>query len=284
MSVVHSFPTERARLKVRNPAGEVRIETAEVAETTVELVPLNGSDSTRLAIEQARVEARGDEVFVELQGRSWTISIGDWGVGRSPKVGVRIVCPYGSDLDCDTAAADVDATGRLGEVRLRTAAGDVALGHVAGSLQAKSASGDLHVDRVDGRAEVHTVSGDVDVRTAAGGLTVNSISGDVEVGAVDGDLSVTSVSGDQRVDAAGPGDVHLKAVSGDVAVDLRPGLRIRLDVNSVSGSITSGLEVGDAPPAADGPEADLRVRTVSGDVRIGRAQSPASSSAKIALA
>ena len=120
-----SFPTERARLKVRNPAGDVKVETRDVAETTVELVPLNDSEATRQAIEKANVGARGDEVFVELEGRSWSISIGSWGLG-SAKVSIRIVCPDGSDLECDTASADVRVIGTLGDARLRTASGDFA--------------------------------------------------------------------------------------------------------------------------------------------------------------
>jgi hypothetical protein len=52
---------------------------------------------------------------------------------------------------------------------------------------------------------------------------------------------------------------------------MRRGLRVRLDVNSVSGSVGSELDVSDAPTRSDGPEATLRVRTVSGDVRITRA-------------
>ncbi len=268
---MHSFPTERARLKVRNPSGDVQVETADVAETTVELVPLNDSDVTRTAIEKASVTARGDDVLVELEGgRGWTISIGNWGIG-SAKVSVRITCPTGSDLECDTASADVRVTGTLGDARLRTASGDLKAERVQGTLEAKSASGDIRVDHVDGRATVNTVSGDVNLRTAMNGLGGNSVSGDVIVGEVYGDLSLSTVSGDMIVRAAGPGDVGLKAVSGDVVVSMRRGLRVRLDVNSVSGSIGSELEVSDAPFASNAPEANLRVRTVSGDVKIGRA-------------
>jgi DUF4097 and DUF4098 domain-containing protein YvlB len=272
-------------LKVRVPAGEVRVEAAETTETTVELVPMNDSDSTRQAIERARVEARGDEVVVEVESRGWSISIGEWAVGRSPRVGVRITCPHGSDLDCDTASAEIKSTGTLGDVRARTASGDVSLARVGGDLHVKTASGDLLVEHVEGAAELHTVSGDADVRAALGGLRVQSVSGDVEIGEVTGSLTVTSVSGDQRVSAAGPGDLAFKAVSGDVNVAIRTGLRVKLDVNSVSGAIKSDLDVSDAPIRSDGPEADLRVRTVSGDVTIGRAQSSAdNASARIALA
>jgi DUF4097 and DUF4098 domain-containing protein YvlB len=265
-----SFPTERARLKVRNPAGDVQVETADVAETTVELVPLNDSEATRQAIEKANVGARDNEVFVELEGRSWSISIGNWGVG-SAKVSVRITCPVGSDLDCDTASADVRVNGTLGEARIRTASGDLRLDRVQGALEAKSASGNVRVEHVDGRAAVNTVSGDLGVRTAMNGLAANSVSGDVAVGEVYGDVTVGTVSGDLVVRAAGPGEVGLKAVSGDVAVAMRRGLRVKLDVSSVSGSVGSELDVSDSPSRADGPEASLRVRTVSGDVRITRA-------------
>ena len=268
---MHRFPTERARLKVRNPAGDVRVETSDVAETTVELVPLNDSDATREAIEKATVTARGDDVTVELEGgRGWSITIGSWGIG-SAKVSVRITCPNGSDLECDTASADVRVTGTLGDARIRTASGDLRLDRVQGQLEAKSASGDLQVEHVEGRATANTVSGDVQIRTAMNGLAVNSVSGDAVLGEVYGDLNAGTVSGDLMVRAAGPGDVGLKAVSGDVVVAMRRGLRLRLDVNSVSGSVGSELDVSDAPTRNDGPEATLRVRTVSGDVRITRA-------------
>lgn len=241
-----------ARLHVRNAAGDVEVATADVDETTVELVPLNDTDATRDAIEKASVAARGGEVVVEIEGRSWSISIGSWGFG-SPKVGVRIECPHGSVLECDTASADVTCSGTLGSARLRSAAGDLSVEAVDGELVAKTVSGDIRVGRVGGVSSLHSVSGDVEVAEAAG------------------DLNVQSVSGDQRVRSAGPGELAFKAVSGDIAVAIRRGLRVRLDVNSVSGSIGSELDVSDTPSASGAPETSLRARTVSGDVKIERA-------------
>ena len=134
---MHRFPTERARLRVRNPAGDVQVETGE-ANDDVELMPLNDSEATRQAIEKASVIARGDDVSVELEGgRGWTISIGSWGIG-SAKVSIRISCPNGSELECDTASADVRVTGTLGDTRIRTASGDVRLDRVEGSLEARA--------------------------------------------------------------------------------------------------------------------------------------------------
>lgn len=266
-----TFATGRARLRVRNPSGDVRVDTVDGEQTTVELVPLNDSDQTREAIEKATLSAREDEVVVEIEGgRSWSISIGNWGFG-SAKIGVRITCPHGSELVCDTASADVTAEGTLGNARVRTASGDLRLPRVEGALELKTASGDVDVDHVEGRAVVHSVSGDVKLGTAMSGLSVNSVSGDVSVGEVVGDVEVGTVSGDADVRAAGPGEVAVKTVSGDAKVGMRRGLRVRLDVNSVSGKIGSDLDVSDAPVRSDGPEANLRVRTVSGDVRITRA-------------
>src|SRR5687768_6394219 len=192
---MHRFPTERARLKVRNPSGNVQIETADVAETTVELVPLNDSEATRQAIEKANVTARGDAVTVELEGgRGWTISIGSWGVG-SARVSILITCPSGSDLECDTASADVRVTGTLGDARIRSASGDLRVERVEGALEAKTASGDIQVEHVQGRASVNTVSGDLLVRSAMSGISLNSVSGDAVLGEIYGDVTAGTVSG-----------------------------------------------------------------------------------------
>ena len=68
--------------------------------------------------------------------------------------------------------------------------------------------------------------------------------------------------------------VRVTAVSGDVSVATRPGLALWIDAQSVSGTMRSDLEVGDYPAteASESP-VELRVRTVSGDVRISRAGS-----------
>ena len=122
---MHRFPTERARLKVAIPPATSRSRPRTSPRRPSSSSPLNDSESTRQAIEKANVTARGDDVTVELEGgRGWSISIGNWGFG-SAQVSVRITCPNGSDLECDTASADVRVTGTLGEARIRTASGDL---------------------------------------------------------------------------------------------------------------------------------------------------------------
>ena len=252
------------RLRIRLPAGLITIESGEVAETTVELEPLRGDDATRGALEQATIEQRGDEIVVEVEKSGWGL------FGRSSaSVGLRVRCPHDSSLDCTTASADVVANGRLGEVTVKTASGDVSLAHV-GPLLVTTASGDVRVQELQGDGRVNTVSGDARIGGVRGELAANSVSGDVELGQVDDDVAVQSVSGDQRLRAIRAGDVKLTSVSGDVEIGVLAGTRLFIDASSTSGDVRSELEVGDEPEG-DGPEARLRVKTVSGDIALTRA-------------
>lgn len=263
----HVFDTvEAPRLRLRTPSGHVSIETAETAETTVELEPLRNDDVTRYAIERATVERRGNEIVVEVAKQQ------GWGfLGRSPEVGIRVRCPYGAALDCATASADVEAAGRLGETSIKTASGDVELPHVDGGLGVHSASGDVRVETIDGEAQLKTVSGDVRIGVARSALSVNLVSGDLEVDEAHTDLSANTVSGDQQVRSIRAGEIALHSVSGDIQVGVAPGTRIFIDASSTSGDVHSALDVTNAPSSSGlGNEAKLRLKSISGDISIAR--------------
>ena len=271
---MHTFDTPgQTRLRVRNAAGLISVEPSESGRTTVELEALRDDDATREAIERARVEQNGDEITVEIGTGGIGFGVGPaWiSFGRTPKVGVRIRCPEGADLDCITASADTAATGRLGRVEVKTASGDVSVEDVAG-LRVQSASGDVRANTVDGEARLQTVSGDARVRTVSGPATVTLVSGDFAIDDAQGDLSAKSVSGDLRVGAIQQGEIKLQSVSGDVRVGVRPGTRLRIDANSTSGAVSSELDVRDAPSETPSTrEGRLEVKTVSGDIEITRA-------------
>jgi DUF4097 and DUF4098 domain-containing protein YvlB len=118
---------------------------------------------------------------------------------------------------------------------------------------------------------LNTASGDIEVGLAAGPLTANLVSGDARVLEARDTLSVNTVSGDQQIDASGGAPVRLQSVSGDVKIDVRPGLRLWIDAASVSGTVSSQLEASDVVPDGAEPVGELRIRTVSGDIGIGRA-------------
>jgi DUF4097 and DUF4098 domain-containing protein YvlB len=231
-------------------------------------------------VETARIEEvrRGDghEVIVEVRTRHgvWiSFSRGpDLRIG-TPEMLLRVRCPKGAELDVRTKSADVEARGDYGRADVKTASGDVSVERATGA-DVKTASGDVHVERVDGTLDVKSASGDVAVGTVARGATIQLVSGDLWVREANASLSANTVSGDQRIEAVGQGRVELKAISGDINVGVRRGTRLFVDANTVSGSTSSEVELGDSPAddsSSDGPLVEVFAKTVSGDVRIERA-------------
>jgi len=190
--------------------------------------------------EEARVELkalRGGESVVE-EARA--------------EVRVRARVPEGSALRAKTASGDLTARGRLGDTEVKSASGDVKLDSV-GELDVKLASGDLKVTRMDGDAHIDSASGDVDLGEAGSGVVMRT------------------ASGDQQVRSVAGGKVELSSASGDIRVGIKRGSRLWVDARSMSGDVSSELEVGDDAPGEDGPLVELQVTAMSGDVRVVRA-------------
>jgi DUF4097 and DUF4098 domain-containing protein YvlB len=275
VSVVERFHTPGPlTLRVRNTAGEVRLETADAAseETTVELEALRGDDVSLAAVEDARVELReragGHEVRVEIPERGSKSKLG-FLFSRAPEVLVKISSPPGADVIAKTVSADVDARGRFGSVELETTSGDIEFSELDGDARIRSVSGDLRFDRIGRSAELQTVSGDVRVGQSAGAATVQSVSGDLHVSDAGGAVTLNSVSGDQHAENAGAGPVSAQSVSGDIRIGVRPGMRVWIDAASRSGDVSSQLDVRDGQ-VGEGAVAELRLQSLSGDIAIVR--------------
>ena len=274
---MHRFETPGPlALRVAIGSGRVDVTAVDSAVTEVEVTPLRDDEGTRRAAAETRVELleRGGrhELVVEAPER---LDLGSVLFRRGAKLGVTIRCPSGADLDVRTASAPVRATGVLGAVESKAASGDVSFEDVR-SLHAGAASGDVSARSVAEACTVKTAAGDAHLGAVGGPLTVNLVSGDLELGEARDSVSVSTVSGDQRLGAVSAGPVKLSSVSGDVRVGVRPGLRLYLDVGTVSGSARSDLDPDEAAAGEPGGEAvELRIRTVSGDARIERAAAPA---------
>jgi DUF4097 and DUF4098 domain-containing protein YvlB len=229
---------EPPSLRINLPSGTFRIETApDTAETHVELSGPNE--------DEARIELRRNEIVIELEKRKLFGLRGDYDL--------RISAPEGTQVDAHTASGDIEGRGRFGEVSVDSASGDVSFEHIDGRLEANTASGDVDVDFV----------GDV--------LRVNSASGDVVLGETENDAKIRTASGDIRIRSARRGKIDITSASGDVEVGIRRGSSVYIDASSMSGDMTSDMDVSDAPPVSDGPAVDFRARTMSGDVTVKRA-------------
>src|SRR6476619_1775623 len=223
---------EETRLDIRLGAGEVRLESAEVEETTVVLEPLRDNDASKAAVENARVELRdrgkGHEVVIDFRDRGR-------GIFRNAEVLVSVTCPEGTSVESKSGSADIEGHGRFGSVEVETGSGDVEFGEVAGDAQ------------------------------------VNAASGDVQIASIGGDAKLNTASGDVQIGAVTSGKVTLKSASGDLKVGIREGTSLWVDARSRSGEVRSELPVTDLPPDGNGPSVELRANTMSGDITVARA-------------
>jgi Toastrack DUF4097 len=229
---------EPPELRINLPSGDIRVQTsAEATETYVELSGPNEDD--------ARIEQRRDQIVIEIERKKLFGFKGDHIL--------LVTAPFGTRVDSNFASADFEGVGRLGNVSIDTASGDVRLA------------------AVDGRLEVNSASGDVRVEFVGDDIRVNSASGDVTIGEAEHDAKIRTASGDIVIKSAVRGKIDITSASGDVEVGIRQGSKVYIDASSMSGDMSSELDVTDAPSGSDGPNIDFRARTMSGDVTVRRA-------------
>jgi DUF4097 and DUF4098 domain-containing protein YvlB len=256
--VRYDFATpEPPKLRFGMSAGRIEVETADVAETTVEVEAIRGD------VDDLKVEQHGRDIVVESRKRL--------GLKSGPEFDIRIRAPHGSDVDANLASTPFRATGRLGTLEVNSASGDIQVENVAGEAKVRSASGDVRLGTVGGRADLNTASGDVQIASAAGGCTIRSASGDVQIGETASRVSLNTASGDMVIGSIAEGSVDVKSASGDVRIGVKQGSRLFVDARSLSGDTTSEVELGGVEVATGGALVEVKGTTMSGDIRIVRA-------------
>ena len=275
------------RLSVEIHSGLVVV-TAGATDRTVVSIEADTPGAEEL-VERAIVECRpsGDDHVVEVKlPRVYGMRL-----LRRNAVTVRVEVPEGALVAVATASADVEISGRVGEVDFKTASGNASIDDVAANVTSKTASGNITIGKVGGDIRAATVSGDLRCSSVAGTALFTATSGDLELGAAgslvevkatSGDVrlgelaagaQVMNVSGSVRVLALEEGTLRIRSVSGDVAVGVVKGVDLHVDVETASGIVHSDIPLTNAPLDGARPDArvDLSVRSVSGNVEIGRA-------------
>ncbi len=278
-NAMYEFPANgEVRLRIVFGAGDIALEVRETDRVSVDLK--GDGEAGGSLVEQTVVEQRGDEVVVDVPRHTGFLR-------RTPRLDLRVIVPLGTRVDVRADAADVEATGHLGDTQIKIGSGDLRLERTA-DVRVQTGSGDVTVGTADGTATLSTGSGDVTCRTLAGPgrvtsgsgdirieqangpLQVNSASGDISVDDAADDVTVDSASGDQHLGRVTQGRVRLNSASGDLHVGVADGTPVWLDVNTLTGSVSSALSGGEPPD--DGETAvELRVNTVSGDITLARA-------------
>jgi hypothetical protein len=247
-------------LEIRNPAGS----------TTVEAVPGAEEIVIEVRARNGLAEELIDRLDLVVTRSSVRLSVPDRRLMlRSPSFAITVTTPPDVAVTATSASSDATLSGRLGAVTLTSGSGHLTVEHCT-ELQARTASGDVRAGRIERTATIGNASGDVRVADAAGPVQVRTASGDVLLGSVTGDASVKSASGDISVERAVSGRLRLQTVSGDATVGVEPGLRIWLDLQTVSGRLRSDLPE-DAPDAGGAAQLSITLQSVSGDLRLRRA-------------
>lgn len=225
-------------------------------------------------------EQFGDQLGADLRGSGadavaeTTVDMaGNRLVVRAPRqlplrhlpLAVTVTAPARSNVKVKTGSAPVTVTGEAERADVATGSGDIGLGATHGPVVVRSGSGAITLGPVPGSLQVRTSGGDVRVRSVGSSATLATGTSAVWVGAVDGDLLVRSGSGDVTIADAGSGSLEVMTGSGQVSVGVRTGTWAEVDVSSGSGTVSSELDVADAPPP-DG-EVTLRVRARTGSGR-----------------
>jgi Putative adhesin len=257
----HVAPSDVPRsLEVRNLAGSTTVVADPAAtEIVLEVEALNSV-----------AEELVDRLDLVVTERHLRLSVPERRLLRTPSFAITVTTPPDVAVTVAGGSADTALRGRLGSVTLTSSSGDLDVEQCT-ELQARSASGEVRVGSVAGRATVGTASGDIQVIAADGPVQARTASGDVVLREIATDATVQTASGDVRIDRARSGTLRLTTVSGDASVGVEPGLRIWLDVQTVSGRLRSELD--DDEPGEQRGSAQLTavLKSVSGDVRLRRA-------------
>ncbi|MEV6033968.1 DUF4097 family beta strand repeat-containing protein [Nonomuraea sp. NPDC052116] len=162
------------------PAGSVRFVAADRADTTVEVRPANASRSRDVkAAEQTTVAYADGVLRIETPVKNQYL-------GPTGSLEVTVHLPAGSRVEAKAASAELQTTGRLGEVVFDGAYSRITLEDVAG-LRLTAADGDVEVGRLGGPAEISTARGDIRIAEATGGkVLLRTQSGDISITAAAG--------------------------------------------------------------------------------------------------
>lgn len=252
----YRFPTDGpVHLQLRTNRGTVEVTADDVPET---LVTVSGRHD--VGIVRVSASEDGRQVYVEVP-RSWR-------PGGHPRYDITVRLPLRSTADLAAASASISTRGLLAQAEAKTASGAVTIEQVEGDCRAQSASGGIQLGTVGGTVDLKSASGDLRVARAGGRATARTASGSVDVGWAGDLVSAVAVSGDVTVRDAARGEVICKSTSGNIAVGVRKGTLVWLDLSTVSGRTTSSLRPDDAPEGRKEEVLTVKAQTVSGNITI----------------
>lgn len=138
------------------PAGRVQFIAADRADTAVEVLPANATQSRDVkAAEKVEVDFADGVLRV-------TTKAGNKVLGSSGSVEITVQLPAGSRVEAKAASAEFRGVGRLGDIAFEAAQSDVKIDEAA-NVRVSTQAGDVTIGRLNGSAEITTQKGDITV-------------------------------------------------------------------------------------------------------------------------
>ncbi|MGD7009214.1 DUF4097 family beta strand repeat-containing protein [Metabacillus sp. 84] len=177
---------------------------------------------------------------------------------------MKLVAPAYKSIKTKVIVALSDKT-RLLQIGYKANFGDTSFtGLKAENIDLSVSSGKLRTEAISaGRLKLTSKSGDITAERIQGDAKIQMHSGDIKVDGLKGTLAVQSTSGNVNVTGQRSDSMDISARSGDVTLSPDPEFKGFFVLKTTSGNIT-------APESPQGTTDVIKVRTVSGDIRIGR--------------
>ena len=190
---------------------------------------------------------------------------------RSRSARLAVDVPTGTDVNIKGASVDVSARGALGALRVRSASGDVSADDLV-RADVTFASGDTRLDLVRNDADLQgNVGRRHRSRPSVAGWSPRWRPATSRSTTSAGDAEVETASGDVTIRRCTGRAVAVRTVSGDVRLGLPTGIRVEPEISTMSGKVSLPEPPTDGAPTDERRPVTVRLRSVSGDIRIERA-------------
>ncbi len=234
----------RARLEVRNHAGEIIVRTWDRNAVRIEA---SHSSHDRVKVFQSE-----SAVKIKSEARH----------GHPDIVDYKITAPKSMPLDLWGFYTDIWVDGAASGVRVETLNGAVQIRDCAGEISLRSVEGDITLQRSQGRVEVNNVENDITITDFEGELFIESIGGDIRLEGIQSrNVEAKTVDGDLFYDGAiaDDGRYRLTTHDGDVVVSVPENINATVSVATFDGEFEAAF-----PIKLDKAEAGRRLSFVIG--------------------
>ena len=145
----------------------------------------------------------------------------------------------------DVSSGDFEGRDIQGDIDFSGSSADVNIDGLTGNLKIAVSSGDCYLERIIGDARIRSSSGDIKLINLTGNLYSTSNSGDFRGENITGSVDISTTSGAINLIhyAGDENNIYTDATSGDIHIEVPMSFKGKVELESVSGDISSGVDL-----------------------------------------